>query len=88
MTERHDKAVTIPNDFVLATVAAYVSGGDIVAPENCRGLLVGTAGVQDVTMQNGQTRDLIPLTGGITPGRFKAIRSDAGNTAANIFFIV
>lgn len=88
MTTRHDKSIAIPNDFVLATVAAYTAGGDINAPADCRGLLVGTAGVQDVTMQTGQTRDLIPLVAGVNPGRFKAIRSDAANTAANIWFII
>lgn len=88
MTTRHDKSVAIPNDFVLASAAAYTAGPDIVAPPNCRGLLVGTPGAQDVTMQSGQTRDLVPMVAGINPGRFSAIRSDAANTAADIWFII
>ncbi|MHC4342642.1 MAG: hypothetical protein ACYSX0_20800 [Planctomycetota bacterium] len=85
---RHDRSVAPPNDFVLATLAAYTVGADIGAPTGCRGLLVGTAGAQDVTMQSGEARDLVPLQAGINWGRFGAIRSDASNTAADIWFVV
>lgn len=85
---RHDKAISIPEDFVLLTTNAYTMGADIDCPEGCRGLLVETAGVQDVTMENDEDRDLVPLVAGINPGRFKALRADASNTAANIWAIV
>lgn len=85
---RHDKDISIPEDFVLLTATAYTMGADIACPEGTRGLLVETAGVQDVTMANGEDRDLVPLVAGINPGRFSALRSDASNTAANIWAIV
>lgn len=85
---RHDKSVRVPTQFVLLTAAAYTAGGDILTPPDTRALLVGTAGVQDITMMNNTTADLLPLQVGINLGEFKALRSDAGNTAANIWAVV
>lgn len=88
MTMPHEKSIAIPNDFEFQTAGPYTMGADIALPDNCRGLLVGVAGVQDVTMANDEDRDLVPLVAGINPGRFKALRSDASNTAENIWAIV
>ena len=89
MGQKRFEAWILPaEDFVLLTAAALTAGADIDCPENTRGLLVGTAGAQDVTMRNGNTRDLLPLIQGINPGFFATIRVDASNTAANIWAII
>ena len=87
MVERHDKSIAIPKNYILVSLAAITSG-DQTCPKGTRGLLVGTAGAQDVTMRNGETADLIPLQQGYNPGEFETLRSDGANTAANIFAIV
>lgn len=84
---RHDKSIAIPEDFEQLESGALTTGMDVACPEGTRGLLVGVAGVQDVTMENGEERDLVPLVAGINPGRFAAIRVDASNTAENIWAI-
>ena len=73
-----------PSDFILVSAAAPAS--DIALPPNCRGLLVGTAGNLNVTMQNGAMRNGVPVFQGQNPGFFQTVRS--GGTAANIWAIV
>ena len=85
MATRHDKAVIPPSDFVL--VAAGEPGGTIALPDNCRGLLIGTAGALNVTMQNGSARDSVPMAAGVNPGQFAAVRATVGG-AQNIWAIV
>ncbi len=83
----YERLTNIPVNFTLLTLAAQTGGGDIVCPANTRGLLVGTPGAQDTTMVNDATQDLLPLVAGLNPGAFKALRSDAANTAADIWAI-
>lgn len=79
----HARSVSIPNDFVQQFSGAPDS--EKVLPDECRGLLVGTAGTLNVTMANGEARTSVPFQAGITPGRFASIQS--GGDAENIWVV-
>lgn len=85
---RAEQWVVPAEQFVLLTSTALTAGNDVDCPSGTRGLLVGTAGAQDVSMRDGSTADLLPLIQGVNPGFFATIRVDAGNTAANIWAIL
>jgi len=78
------KQIALPNDFILVSAAAPL--GTTVLSENCRGLLVGTAGSLNVTMQNGSVRTGVPFQAGVNPGRFAEVNS--GGTAENIWQVL
>ncbi len=78
------RQIALPNDLVL--VDAGVPSGTTVLNENCRGLLVGTAGSLNVTFANGEQRNGVPFQAGINPGRFGEVRS--GGTAENIWQVI
>lgn len=80
----HTKAVSICADFVQLYAGTPASIVD--CPAGTRGLLLEAAGTLNVTMGNGVERDGLPLPAGITPGRFKTIRS--GGTASNIWAVL
>lgn len=80
----HGGSVAVPSDFI--QLAASTVGSPVDCPRGCRGLLLGTAGTLNVTMENGEDRDGLPLPAGVTSGRFKALRT--GGTAENIWAIV
>ena len=84
MAARSEQLVVPPVDFVLVSTAAPAS--DITLPEGCRGLLIGTAGTLNVTMQNGSQRNGLPFLQGQNPGFFATVRT--GGTAANIWAII
>lgn len=86
-SKRAEALVIPPTDFVLVSTTAPTGSGTIDLPEGCRGLLVGTGGLLNVTI-NGQNRDGVPFPVGVMPGFFTAVRRDAGNTAANIWAVV
>ena len=75
------KQVALPNDFV--QIAAGVPSGTSTLSAYTRGLLVGVAGTLNVTMANGEQRNLVPMQAGINPGRFAEVRD--GGTAENVW---
>ena len=82
---RAEQYVLPPHDLILVSTAAPAT--DIDLPENCRGLLVGTAGSLNIVMQTGQERDDVPFFQGINPGFFSRVRTSVGG-AQNIWAIV
>ncbi len=76
--------IDVPNDFALQSSGAPT--GEIPLPDGTRGLLIGTAGSLNVTMQNGEIRVAVPFQVGINPGRFKSIQT--GGTAASVWAIL
>lgn len=86
-TRRAESYVLPPFDFVL--VSATTVAVDTQLPANCRGLLCGKAGYLNVTMQNGNARDGVPMIEGSNPGFFAAVReSTAAGAARNVWAIV
>lgn len=81
----YSSLVVPPYDFVL--VASGAVGVDTDLPENCRGLLIGTAGSLNVVMSNGVERDDVPFIQGINPGLFRTVRISGGG-AQNVWAIV
>lgn len=84
---RAETFVLPPRDFILVSAAAPTGTGVLTLPEDTRGLLVGVAGVLNVTI-NGEARDGLPFPVGLMPGFFTEVRRDAANTAANIWAIL
>lgn len=84
-TERHDKAVRPPTDFVLLSSTAPAT--TIPAPEGTRGLLIGTAGALNITTKEGGDRDGVPFQVGMTPIEITAIRATPSG-AANIWAVI
>jgi len=78
------KQIALPNDFTV--VSAGVPVGTVVLSDECRGLLVGTAGSLNVVMKGGVVRTGVPFQAGINPGCFVEVR--AGGTAENIWEVV
>lgn len=82
---RAEQWVIPPTDFIQIAPGEVTVDTDL--PENCRGLLIGTAGSLNVTMANEQERDSVPFLQGITPGFFATIRISGGG-AQNVWAIV
>lgn len=82
---RAESFVIPPIDFVLVGAGEVTSTQNL--PENCRGLLVGTAGFLNVVMQNGQTRNGVPFIEGLTPGFFAQVLDSTGG-AQNVWAVV
>jgi hypothetical protein len=80
----HARSVAIPNDFVQQFTG--VPNSEKVLPPNTRGILLGTAGTLNVTMENGSARLLVPFQAGINPGRFASIQT--GGTGSNVWAVV
>lgn len=80
-------AMIIPPSDLIFIIQAATAGPIPPLPDNCRGLLIGTAGVLDITI-NGSPKTGVPFISGINPGRFESIQVAAGNSALTIFAVV
>jgi len=78
------KQIALPNDFLLVAVASPTT--TVNFDEGCRGILVGTAGLLNVTMRNGHAITGVPFQAGVNPGRFASVQS--GGTAENIWQVI
>lgn len=87
MARRYEYWVQPPTEYHFVSLEPITSGEpqDFVLPQGATGLLVGTAGVQDVTHTNGEDADALPLQQGFNPGFFSVLRINPINTAANIW---
>ena len=87
MARRAESSVQPPVDLIL--VHATTPDEEVVLPANCRGLLVGTGGILNVTI-NGDAKTSLPFTAGINPGFFQSVQASDGlsGPAANIWAIV
>lgn len=83
MSRSYEQYILPPQQFVLVSSGSVTA--DIELSENCRGLLVGSAGTLNVTMQNGTMANGLPFLQGVNPGFFKVIRS--GGNAENTWAI-
>lgn len=84
MTKSNQAQVVPPYDLI--PVSSGVPSADVDLPDNTRGLLVGTAGSLNITMENGEQRDAVPFVQGTNPGRFRQVR--IGGTAQNVWAVV
>lgn len=80
---RSEAQVRPPRGFVL--VSAGIPSTDIVLPDGTRGLLIGSAGALNVTI-DGVQLDGLPFQAGTNPGFFEVVRS--GGAASNIWAIL
>ena len=76
MGRRLESYVVPAIDFVLISTGAVLV--DTNAPDNCRGLLIGTAGALNLTMSNGNQRNQVPFQVGPTGGFIRTIRAANG----------
>lgn len=84
---RAESFVIPPVDFVLVSATTVAADTDL--PANCRGILVGTAGFLNVTMQNGSAPNSMPFIEGLTPGFFTKVRISTGaGAASNVWAVV
>lgn len=74
-------------DLVPLITTALTTGAQVACPEGTRGLLIGTAGLQSITV-NGTVRNLVPFQAGVIPIYCEALEVNASNTAANIFAVL
>lgn len=73
----------------LSQVSSGVPNGTTALGDDCRGLLVGTAGQLIVVMQDGNVLSGVPFIAGINPGYFVEVRNSTGlgTPASNIWKI-
>ena len=94
MTMQHDKSISIPRKFVqisATTVGTDTTLSAVAAIGNrpVRGLLIGTAGYLDVTMEDGSEALGLPFQAGINPGAFAVVQeSTGGGAASNVWAIL
>lgn len=82
--------ILIPKRFILVSTGQVASEYDIdVASEKGVGILVGTAGTLNVTMDNDDIITGLPFTQGINLGSFTSIQ-DSSNVgdASNVWIVV
>jgi len=77
---RVEQTVIQPQGYETIAVGGVLLDTDL--PPDCLGLVVGTAGVLNVTMRNGHQINSLPFQEGLTPGLFVKIHT--GGTAENI----
>lgn len=75
---RAETFVLPPFDFLPVASGAVLF--DTTLPSNCRGLLIGTAGALNITME-GNNRDDVPFQVGQNPGFFQIVRAANGTAA-------
>ena len=68
----------------LTLITAGTPASQTILSEKTRGLLVGTAGLLNVTIA-GVVHTSVPFSAGVTPGFFESVES--GGTAINIWGI-
>ncbi len=87
VNRRAESFVIPPIDFILVATGEVTA--DTPLPANCRGLLIGKAGFLNVTMQNDQARNALPMIEGTTAGFFSVVRVSTGTgSARNVWAIV
>jgi len=79
-----EKYVSLPRSF--SQVFSGTPDSEQTLSDECRGLLIGTAGSINVTMANGDVLTGLPVFAGINPGRFASIQT--GGDAENIWEVL
>ncbi len=79
---RFEQIVIPISDLLLVSAGSPV--GDTPLPAAVRALLVGNAGLLNITIA-GKNYDLVPFIAGLQPGFFQAVR--AGGSASNVWAV-
>ena len=69
----------------LIEISATTVTVDFECPPNTKGLMINTAGTLNITMENGNERDGVPLASGFNPCFITEVRS--GGTASGVFCV-
>ncbi len=80
---RAEQIVLPITGLVLISAGSPISNTPL--PAETRGLLIGNAGVLNVTIQ-GTAHLLVPFVAGVTPGFFESVQ--AGGSASNIWAVL